>query len=141
MSKIQNRPNILLIMSDQHRGDCLGIEGHQVIQTPNLNAIAASGVRFSHCYSTCPVCVPARRSLLSGQYPQTHGIRDYRVEPWQEPATLPAVLRKAGYQTFLVGRSMHQYPHNKRFGFDHMISNDDYADWLKEKVPHIRCPQ
>jgi arylsulfatase A-like enzyme len=141
MPRTPFKPNILLIMSDQHRGDCLGIEHHPVVQTPNLDALAASGVLFSHCYSTCPVCVPARRSLLSGQYPGTHGARDNTVAPWQESATLPGILREAGYQTFLVGRSMHQFPHHKRFGFDHMVANDDYADWLKENVPYIRCPR
>ena len=51
----------LFIMTDQQRGDCLGIEGHPVLQTPYLDHVAASGIRFSRAYSACPVCTPARR--------------------------------------------------------------------------------
>ena len=61
-----SRPNILFMITEQHRGDCLGIEEHPVLQTPNIDHIAAEGVRFIRAYSTCPTCTAARRSLLSG---------------------------------------------------------------------------
>ena len=129
------RPNIVLIMTDQQRGDCLSIEDHPVLLTPNMDSIGGGGVRFGRCYTTCPTCIAARRSLLSGQYPDTHGMVGYRdgVE-WDAPPTLPAVLRGAGYQTYLVGRSMHQHPPRKRYGFDHMVlhgSDSDYGEWLQ----------
>lgn len=132
---MKDRPNILLLMSDQQRGDCLGAEGRQPVLTPNLDGLAAGGVRFSHCYSTCPVCIPARRSLLSGQFPATHGLlgNNSGME-WNPQHTLPSVLQDAGYQTGLVGRSMHQYPRRKRFGFDEMVINDDYALWLEQQL-------
>ena len=57
------RPNIVLFMTDEQRGDCLGIDGHPVLQTPYLDELAATGVRFRRAYSACPVCVPARRTL------------------------------------------------------------------------------
>ena len=136
---MDDRPNILLIMTDQHRGDALGIEGHPAVQTPNMDAIAGAGARFSRCYSTCPVCIPARRSLLSGQFPATHGMVGYRENvAWDAPPTLPGVLRDAGYQTVLVGRDMHQCPRRKRFGYDHMITHgwdSDYYDYLAEHAP------
>jgi arylsulfatase len=135
------RPNILLINTDQQRGDCLGVEGHPVLQTPNMDGIAAAGVRFTHFYSACPSCIATRRCMLSGQDPQTHGMVGYRggVE-WDPPATLPGVLREHGYQTWLVGRSMHQYPPRKRYGYDEMETNChtgafDYDDWLREVGP------
>lgn len=139
------RPNIVLVMTDQQRGDCLGVEGHPVLQTPTMDALADQGVRFSRCYSTCPVCIPARRSLLSGQYPRTHGMVGYQegVE-WNPPATLPGVLRDHGYQTWLVGRSMHQHPVRKRFGYDDMVisgyasaahPDGDYERWLAREAP------
>ena len=136
----RDRPNILLIMTDQQRGDCLSIEGHPCLLTPNMDGIAAEGVRFRRCYSTCPSCIAARRSLLSGQFPGTHGMVGYQdgVE-WDAPPTLPGVLRDAGYQTQLVGRSMHQYPTRKRYGFDHMVIHGwdgDYDPWLAEQAPH-----
>lgn len=131
------RPDILLIMTDQQRGDCLGVAGHPVIQTPQLDQLAAEGTRFNRAYTTCPSCVTARRSLLSGQFPTTHGMvgsRDH--QPWNPAATLPDELRKAGYQTAIVGRNMHQHPFRKRFGYEQMTISgginrpDDYSQWL-----------
>lgn len=124
--ELEKKPNILLIMSDQHRGDALGCAGHPTLLTPALDTLAHRGVRFERAMSTCPVCIPARRSLLSGQFPPTHGLVGM-VDgiPWNPAATLPGELKKGGYQTFLVGRDMHQFPRRKRFGYDHMVHTGD----------------
>ncbi|WP_127583493.1 arylsulfatase [Paenibacillus koleovorans] len=132
------RPNIILIMTDQQRGDCLGIEDHPVLLTPNMDSIAGQGARFAKCYSTCPVCIPARRSLLSGQFPSTHGMVGYRdgVSEWDAQDSFPTMLRNAGYQTYLAGRSMHQHPERKRYGYDHMVlGGPDYSRWLRSHLP------
>lgn len=132
-----NKPNILLIMTDQQRGDCLGIEGHPVLLTPNMDSIAGRGVRFDKCYSTCPVCIPARRSLLSGQYPDTHGIVGYYQQAeWETSLSLPSLLKEAGYHTYLVGRDMHQYPQNKRYGYDHIVGYSAYNEWLNSQLSY-----
>ena len=135
-----SRPNFLVFMTDQQRGDSLGCEGHPALLTPNMDSIAGAGTRFSRAYSTCPVCIPARRSFLSGQFPATCGLVGMRDVEWNPPATLPGELANAGYQTFLVGRTMHQYPHRKRFGFDHMviqsgIEGADYEEFLARNAP------
>lgn len=130
MSKsTDQRPNILLIVTDHHRGDCLGVAGHPVLQTPNLDGIAAQGTRFTQAYSPCPSCIAARRSILTGQSPSHHGLVGFQdgVE-WDPPATLPGLLSRAGYQTFLAGRTMHQHPFRKRYGFDHMVANADVME-------------
>jgi len=133
---VDARPNVLLVMTDQQRGDCLGVEGHPVLLTPTMDSIAGRGVRFTQAYSTCPSCVAARRSLLSGQFPATHGMVGYRdAVEWDAPATLPGVLRGAGYQTCLVGRAMHQHPPRKRYGYEHMVLGDDYDEWLRLHEP------
>jgi len=144
------RPNLLLITTDQQRHDALGINGNQAIETPNLDAMAAAGVNFTRGYVTCPVCIPARRSLLSGQSPETHGLRHYQDGlEWHPPTTLPAELSRAGYQTQLVGK-MHMHPQGKRYGFDHIILSEtmnwrptsdhqkrnDYVRWLKQQGLH-----
>lgn len=129
-----NRPNFLVIMTDQQRGDCLSVAGHPVLQTPNMDSIAGQGTRFSHAYTSCPVCIPARRSFMSGQFPKTHGLTAYRDGlEWNPPVTLPGALKAAGYHTALVGREMHQSPRRKRFGFDHM--EIDYNAWLGRQAP------
>jgi len=135
---MSKRPNIVLIMTDQQRGDCLSSEGHPVLLTPSMDSIGFQGTRFRRAYSTCPVCIPARRSILSGQFPGTHGMVGYRdgVE-WDAPATLPGELTKAGYQSIIVGRSMHQHPSRKRYGYEQMVifdrstPDDDYIRHLQ----------
>ncbi len=137
------RPNILLIVADQLRGDCLGIEGHPVLLTPTMDRLAGQGVRFRRAYTTCPTCIAARRSLLSGRSPGTHGMVGYRTGvEWHPPATLPGALSAAGYQTVWIGRSMHQHPPRKRYGFQHMVVSDsrrpeadDYGRWLARREP------
>jgi len=137
------QPNILLIVTDQQRGDCLGIAGHPVVQTPNMDYIGASGTVFTRAYSEVPSCIPARHVLMSGQGPEETGMTGfcYRNDtcPWDPPATLAGELSAAGYETRLVGK-LHLQPQRRRYGFDAMEladgvggSNNDYADWLREK--------
>ncbi len=136
----EDRPNFLVIMTDQQRGDCLSSDGHPALMTPNMDAIGGSGIRFSRAYSTCPVCVPARRSFLSGQFPSTHGMLSNGPSEWEGP-TLPGELQKAGYQTEWVGRGMHQTPPEKRYGFEHMVfkdyrvKGDDYDQFIARNEP------
>ena len=122
------RPNILLIMTDQQRGDCLGIEGHPVLQTPNLDHMAASGVRFSSAYSACPVCVPARRTVITGRKPSNHGALQNAQAPLPWP-TLPGVLRDAGYRTHLSGKA-HWGPPATELGFDS-------AEWADSPISGV----
>lgn len=67
--------NVLLIMVDQHRADCLGCYGNQIVQTPNIDKLAASGIRFNNAYTPTPVCTPARASIQCGLYAHKHGLR------------------------------------------------------------------
>lgn len=130
----RNRPNFVIIMTDQQRGDCLGIEGRKGLMTPNLDNLAAAGVRFTCAYSATPTCIAARRTLMSGQEPATHGLVGYLDDQeWHIDHTLPGELRRTGYQTALVGRDMHLYPSRKRYGFEWMtLLGDDYVRWLDE---------
>ncbi len=141
------RSNILLITTDQQRFDALGYNGNREVETPNLDALAARGMNFRRCYITCPVCIPARRSLLSGLHPRTHGLSHYEDGlEFDPPFTLPGLLRDAGYQTQLVGK-LHMHPAGKRYGFDNMVLSEtpnwrptspwqhrnDYVRWLREQ--------
>ena len=136
------RPNILFIMTDQQRGDCLGLDGHPVLNTPNLDYLAHSGTLFRHGYSETPSCIPARRTVMSGQAPATHGMVGMTGGvDWQPDATLAGELSAAGYQCEMIGK-LHLWPHRKRFGFHHMLVADstrgkdnDYLDWLGGAVP------
>lgn len=141
------RPNILLITTDQHRGDTLGVAGHPVVQTPNLDWLARSGTTFGQAYSECPSCVPARRVLMTGQDPAANGMVGMTAVDWHPQYTLPGELTKAGYQTRLIGK-LHLEPKRKRYGFEHLDLADtqyefarggpshanDYVEWLMGQV-------
>ncbi len=133
---MDERPNFLVIMTEQQRGDCLGIDGHPCLLTPNMDGIGAGGVRLTRAYTTCPTCIAARRSLLSGQFPSTHGMVGYceGVE-WDAPPTVADALTRAGYQTVWIGRSMHQHPPRKRYGFEQITTTEEYEDWLQTNQP------
>lgn len=114
------RPNVLYIMTDQHHADCLGAAGRQV-RTPNLDQLAAEGVRFTRAYCNNPVCAPSRSTFITGQYPHTHGILGndiYELSDRNEE-TLSAVFRRIGYQTALIGKS-HMVGAWDREGFEHI---------------------
>lgn len=134
--------NLLLIQVDEWPGYLLGAEGRSPVMTPTLDALAEGGIRFTNCQSSCPVCIPARRSLMTGTYPSTHGDRVYSDHmPMPDMETLAGAFRKAGFQTYAVGK-LHVYPQRSRIGFDDCIlmeegryemgSIDDYQIWLGE---------
>lgn len=119
------RPNVLLITTDHWPAALLGCAGHPVIQTPTLDALAASGMRFTNAYSECPVCIPARRTLMTGVSPRTHGDRNFgETLPMPALPTLAATFSGAGYQAYAVGK-LHVYPQRNRIGFDDVILDEE----------------
>ena len=99
------RPNILLITSDQHRGDAFGFEGRPV-HTPHLDLLAAEGTRFSACITPNVVCQPARASLLTGLLPLTHGVHDNGIELDEDLGGqgFAGTLARGGYATHFIGK-------------------------------------
>jgi arylsulfatase len=134
------KPDILLIMPDQMRGDCLSCVGHPVVKTPHLDQLARQGMIFRRAYSTAPSCIPARYALLTGLHPQTSGVVGFRGKPIDAP-TLPGLLAGSGYATILAGRSMHQVPPDRLYGYQQWvqgstyIDDDDYDTELKKASP------
>lgn len=105
------RPNILFLMADQMRWDCLGCMGNSAIRTPNLDAIAARGVTFSNAFTPDPICVPARASILTGNYP--HICTGYRGNDGAIRAGQPLlteVLSRSGYRSYATGK-LHFVPY------------------------------
>ena len=119
-----SRPHVLLITVDQWPGSLMGCAGHPVVMTPTLDQLAASGVRFSNAYSECPVCVPARRTLLTGLTPATHGCRDNKQKPMPPVNSLAQAFRDAGYQAYAVGK-MHLMNQRDRAGFDDIWGDEE----------------
>ncbi|MCP5119220.1 MAG: sulfatase-like hydrolase/transferase, partial [bacterium] len=98
---MSEQPNVLLITTDHWPAALLGAAGHPAIQTPTLDELARSGVRFTQAYSECPVCIPARRTLMTGTSPRGHGDRVFQERlPIPELPTVAQTFRDAGFQAF-----------------------------------------
>jgi len=98
------QPNIIFILSDDHRWDALGSMGHPFVQTPNLDRLAKEGVRFSNAFVTTSLCSPSRASFLTGQYAHTHGVQN-NLTPWQNSnVTFLELVKKRGYDTAFIGK-------------------------------------
>jgi len=97
-------PNIIFILTDDHRWDALGILGHPVVQTPTLDRLCRDGVRFENAFVTTSLCSPSRASILTGQYAHTHGVKN-NLTPWKnENVTFLELLKQAGYDTAFIGK-------------------------------------
>ncbi len=132
-----NRPNIVLIFSDQHRGDTMGCVGHSVVRTPNLDSLASAGVVFRQCSTNSPLCMPARASLITGQHVNQHGVWDNRTVADRSGPSHVRNVRDAGYRTAVVGKT-HLYLHQ---GSEH---TDDHVqelhDWGYEDIHEVTGP-
>lgn len=131
------KPNIILIMCDQFRGDCLSFDGHPDVKTPYLDTLAADGTYFKHAYSACPSCIPARVGLFTGKKPSSHGRVGYEdgVE-WKYEHMMAEEFSMQGYQTGLVGK-MHVHPPRLQCGFQSIRLHDGYiGHYRKANLPH-----
>ena len=90
------RPNILFLMTDQHRWDCVGANGNALIQTPNLDRLASEGANFTHCFVQAPVCVPSRVSFFTGRYPHSHRNRVNYTPLDRGEVLMPAAAARRG---------------------------------------------
>lgn len=127
------RPNILLIMVDQMRADCLSMLDHPVVDTPNLDQLARQGALFKNAYAATPSCVPARASVLTGMSQSSTGRVGYEDKvPWNYEHTLPGEFSKAGYHTQCIGK-MHTYPTRNLCGFHNVVLHDGYMHYNRFK--------
>ncbi len=119
------QPNVLMICTDHWPASLFGIAGHPAVQTPTLDQLARNGCRFPRTYSECPVCIPARRTLMTGTTCRTHGDRHFN-ETLRMPdvPTLAQTFRNNGYQAFAAGK-LHVYPQRDRIGFDDVILHEE----------------
>lgn len=130
--------NVVLICTDQWRGDCLSHLGHPQVRTPNLDALASRGVTHTRAYSPAPTCVPARMSLFTGLEPATHGRVGYQDGvDFDFDTTLAGCFTKAGFQTQAIGK-MHVSPARYRAGFENVILHDGYLHHGRKGRPDVR---
>ena len=137
----RQRPNILLITTDEHRYDCLGCYGNPVIRTPHIDSIAQEGVRFERGYAQNPMCMPSRMSIMTGRYCSEHGcnINCTGIPAHEQQNTFMQHLCDAGYHTAAIGK-MHMMPKWGPFGFSYLDlvegkadRNNQYTDYLRAR--------
>ncbi len=129
-----SKPNVVFVLADQWRAQTMGYAGNEVVKTPNLDRLAADNVNFPMAISTCAVCSPTRASIMTGQYPLTHGVF-YNDKPLKNEAkTIAEVFREHGYKTGYIGKwhinghgidetfqesRLKPVPKNRRQGFEY----------------------
>ncbi|MFC2123574.1 arylsulfatase [Bacteroidota bacterium] len=143
-NKESQKINILFLMDDQHRGDCIGADGADWIQTPNLDKLAAEGAIFTRAYSSTPSCLPARTALLIGKSPWAHGVLLYAPMAESYLNEKPRIFTDAGYRTHAVGKNhFNSHPH----GYQTIVLEEawrtphdstfkcDFRTWFEENHP------
>jgi len=104
LSLKKSRPNLLFVFADQWRGEAAGYAGNPDVQTPNLDRLAGESVRYSNAVSNCPVCCPYRASLMTGQYPLSHGVFLNDLQLNSRSVSFAQAYTGAGYKSGYIGK-------------------------------------
>lgn len=131
------RPNVLVVLTDDHSAPHVGCYGDQDIKTPNLDRFAAQGIRFDRAYVTCPQCVPSRSSIMSGRSPVDTRMTRFSAPLPAEVKVFPELLRAEGYYSGVAGRTYHldgsRLPAESKSVFDrhHLRTFPNRLDFVK----------
>ena len=140
-----NRPNIILIMTDQHQAEALSIAGNNDLKTPNLDKLAKSGIRFEKAYVTFPLCTPSRSSIFTGKMPHSLDVNsnksgDNIINPSEKKLMLAKALKNEGYDCAYGGKwHAHEHSMVNGNGFEMIAPFGDIGlaeksiDYLKSK--------
>jgi choline-sulfatase len=126
------RPNVLILMSDQHKRSCMGAYGDKVARTPNLDRLAEKGIRFTSAYCTNPVCTPSRASVMTGLFSHNNEAQDNSSPYNPEHKTIAHHFNAAGYMTGLIGK-MH-WVDGQSHGFEYRLEFNDWFQYLGPKT-------
>ncbi len=131
---VKGKPNILMLMADQFRMDCLGAYGNKVIKTPHLDRLAKEGIRFRSAYTSTPTCTPARSALMTGRSPWQHGMLGYaNMATNRYPVEKGGAMAAAGYYAVSIGKN-HYYPITNPHGYHHLMSDEHCSYWFHTRA-------
>lgn len=128
----KEKMNVLFIITDQQRADMMGCYDNNIIKTPNLDRLASESIRFSNAFCNAPMCMPNRATLLTGYYPNVHGVRSNGINLPENIPTITDTLVKRGYHTVNIGKT-HYNTWTIRYN-QKTKSAEDFEDW-KTKTP------
>ncbi len=149
MPRSLQRPNVLILHTDQQRFDTIRAAGNDVMHTPNLDRLAERGALLERFYVQNPVCMPSRASMMSGRYPGATTVTSNGIPMPQNVRCIQHMLGDAGYFTGVIGK-LHFLPHAARdhreahpaYGFDHLQISDEpgcyrdaYREWVRQQAP------
>lgn len=136
---MSEKMNVLFIIADAHRADQMSCYGNRILKTPNLDKLAKDGVRFTNCFCTNPICMPNRATMITGLYPNVHGVRSNGINLREDIPTITKTLRKRGWHTAAVGKLHHQFwlaPFKHKYksaeSLDSWASNKSGNDLVRE---------
>ncbi len=124
-----DRPNILFLMTDEHRADVTGYEGNDVVRTPTLDWLASTGVVFSNAYTPSPICIPCRQSLACGQLPRTSGVERFGQDLPPFSMTFARRFSQYAYGSVCAGKLHHTGPEQMQGWTRRIGSNTSVADY------------
>ena len=141
LQRVPTRMNVLFVMADQHRADCVGGSAH----TPNLDRLAREGATFTSAYSSTPTCTPARACLLTGLSPWNHGMLAYGKVAGRYAYEMPTAMNGLGYFTAAIGK-LHYTPQRNAHGYQMALLDEsgrveavdfrsDYRSWFASQAP------
>jgi len=133
---VEIRPNIILLLSDDHGAGDMGAMGNSDVATPFLDQLASEGTIFTHVFATSSVCAPSRSSIYTGFYPHKNGCHQNHGEINRDIKTMPAYLGELGYRVALAGK-VHVGPENA-FPFEY-IERSDIPDFLQSTGSQPLC--
>lgn len=124
-----SKPNVLIIMADEHAPQFSGVYGHSIVRTPHLDRLGDEGVVFDGAYCNSPLCVPSRMSLMTGRLPSADGVYDNASPLPSDSVTWAHLLRSVGYDVALAGKQ-HFIGPDQLHGFRSQLANDLHASAL-----------
>ncbi len=125
------QPNVLFILTDDQRWDCVSLNPKSIIATPNIDRLGHEGVYFPNHFCTTSLCSPSRASILSGLYAHAHGVLNNFTEYPDDMPTWPRLLQAAGYQTAYIGKyHMGEGNDDARRGFDYFVTHKGQGQYF-----------
>lgn len=143
---MKRKPNILFLMTDEHRYDLLGFTGNKIVRTPNLDYLAKDAVVFNNCYTPYPQCVPARQAMASGKLPLNCGCPDFDSDLTPGYRTFARTFTEHAYQTICCGKLHHKgldqmQGWSRRIGSEMQISGAFIPGLDRELLKAYRTPR